>query len=258
MKALVNAGHPIGAIAHLPTEGLRGLLGSTAIISDVSNAELPRIALVGGSLAAQVAACSSLPAGIVGVCADCEGADTALQGVTANVLAVEVSALREDAADWVESIAARVGALRVVVAYRFGTQAAAAALRARGHVVVRAPLDLFAIPTLAFPASARIAQLPPAQVPAPRYDETALAGLSASATSMYCECPHHVVELLRSVSAFERYSAECINRSAADAELHRHLERAAAQARVLFEEALERVARAEGLTLPRAREDGNG
>ena len=67
---------------------------------------------------------------------------------------------------------------------------------------------------------------------------------------MDCECPGHVVELLRSVSAFEQYSAQCTNRSPADAELHRYLERVAGTARTLFEVALERIARAEGLALP--------
>jgi hypothetical protein len=49
---------------------------------------------------------------------------------------------------------------------------------------------------------------------------------------------------------FERYSAECADRSPADAVLHRYLERVAGSARVLFEDALARVARSEGLALP--------
>jgi len=99
---------------------------------------------------------------------------------------------------------------------------------------------------------------PIARLPAPRFDEATLAALDASATSMYCECPSHVVELLRSVSAFERYSAECTSRSPADAELHRYLERVAGTLRTLLEEALERVARAEGLPLVPAPAPGRG
>jgi hypothetical protein len=192
----------------------------------------------------------------VAVCAGRDGADDALRGVAADVLVVELPALREDAAAWVESLAARVGATRVVVAYRFGTQGAAAALRARGHVVVRAPLDLSEIATLASHASTATARPPLARAPAPRFDDATLAALGAATTSMYCECPRHVVELLRSVSAFESYSAECANRSPADAALHRHLERVAGTARTLFEEALERVARVEGIPLPPARDAG--
>jgi len=258
VKALVDAGHPIGAVAHLPTEKLRALRGAPATLPEAAGGTPARIALVGDSLAAQAAARAGASPGVVAVCAARAGAADVLRGVAADVLAVELPALREDAAAWVESLAAQVGATSVVVAYRFGTQAAAAALRARGHVVVRAPLDLSEIATLASLASTEIALQPLARAPAPRFDEPTLAALGAAATSMYCECPRHVVELLRSVSAFEHYSAECTNRSPADAELHRYLERVAGTARTLFEEALERVARAEGLALLPAPESGRG
>jgi hypothetical protein len=65
-----------------------------------------------------------------------------------------------------------------------------------------------------------------------------------------CECPKHVADLLLSLGAFERYSAECENRSLADAELHRYLGQVSGRARAMFEEALVRVARAEGIALP--------
>jgi len=257
LKTLVDAGHPIGAVAHLPTEKLRALRGAPSTLTWGSGATPVRLAVVGESLAAQVAGYAGA-SGVVAACAALNGAADALRGVEADVLAVELPALRDDAAATIESLAAQVGATRVVVAYRFGTQGAAATLRARGHVVVRAPLDFAEIVTLASLAPTEIVLQPLARAPAPRFHEATLSGLGASATSMYCECPVHVVELLRSVSAFERYSAECTNRSPADAELHRYLERIAGTARTLFEQALERVALAEGLPLPPASETVHG
>lgn len=252
LKGLVDAGHPIGAVAQLPTEKLRALRAADATLPETPGTLPARIALVGESLAAQAAAGAGALPGVVAVCASFEDAGEALRGVAADVIAMELPALREDAAERVASLAAQLGATRVVVAYRFGTQAAAAALRARGHVVVRAPLDLSMIATLASLAANEISPQPLAQAPAPRFEEAGLAALGTSATSMQCECPRHVVELLRSVSTFERYSAQCSHRSPADAELHRYLERVAGTARTLFEQALERVARAEGLALPAA------
>ena len=249
VKALVDSGHPIGDVANLPTENLRALRDAHSALPQAAAATPARIALVGDSLAAQAAARAGESAGVVAVCATQGRADDALRGVAADVLAVELPSLREDAAAWIESLAAQVGATRVVVAYRFGTKAAAAVLRARGHVVVRAPLDLSEIATLASLASGETALRPRERAPAPRFDEATLAAIGASTTSMSCECPRHVVELLRSVTAFEHYSAECTNRSPADAELHRYLEQVAGTARTLLEEALERVARAEGLPL---------
>ena len=82
-----------------------------------------------------------------------------------------------------------------------------------------------------------------------RYDDTTLSDIAGLSTTIACECPRHVAELLMQLSHFEAYSAECSSRSRADAELHRYLQRATAAARAIFEVALERVAVHEGLLL---------
>mgnify|MGYP001224253357 FL=1 len=93
----------------------------------------------------------------------------------------------------------------------------------------------------------------PASTPVPtrRWDDAALADMAGLSSTIACECPRHVAELLMRLSHFEAYSAQCEQRSPADAELHAWLGRIAAQARAKFEEALERIARQEGLLLPR-------
>jgi hypothetical protein len=114
--------------------------------------------------------------------------------------------------------------------------------------VVHAPVGLDEIASLgAGPATGADRAEPP---PPPRFDERALAQLAQVSTAVRCECPRNVVDLLLSLGAFERYSAECENRSAADAELHRYLGQVAGRARALFEEALVRLAQAEGIALP--------
>ena len=87
-------------------------------------------------------------------------------------------------------------------------------------------------------------------LPARRFDDAALTEFAGLPSSVACECPSHVAELLMQIASFERYSASCANRSPADAELHTYLQRVAGTARMLFETALERVAVAEGLALP--------
>ena len=52
------------------------------------------------------------------------------------------------------------------------------------------------------------------------------------------------------LGGFERYSAECASGSPSDARLHLELQRAAGLARSIMEQALERVAIAEGMALP--------
>jgi len=253
IKSLVDRGHPIGTVAHLPLETLRemhaGATGATVNEPRLTPPRAPRVAIVGEALCAQASAADAASMHVAAACADRSQAAAALRDVRADVLAIELPALRDDAVDLVETLAAQVGARRAIVAYRFATEAALRELRRRGHVVAHAPVGLAEMVALAvggFEAGAA----PLAAAPAPRFGERALVQLSQVTTKVRCECPKHVVDLLLSLGAFERYSNECENRSPADAELHRHLGRVAGNARLLFEEALIRVAQAEGIELP--------
>ena len=86
------------------------------------------------------------------------------------------------------------------------------------------------------------------------YDDATLTAIAALPSSVACECPRHVAELLMQLAGFEAYSAACASRGPADAALHAHLHQVAGRARALFESALERVAHHEGLSLPRMTE----
>ena len=252
IKSLVDLGHPIGTVAHLPLETLREMRAAAGVVATEPRSAQPRtpkVAIVGEALCAQASATEAASLHVVAACADRTRAAEALHDVRADVLAIELPALRDDAVDLVETLAAQVGARRAIVVYRFATEAALRELRRRGHVVAHAPVGVAEIVSLAS-GGVETAAAPLAVPPAPRFDERALVRLSQVTSKVRCECPRHVVDLLLSLGAFERYSAECENRSPADAELHRHLGRVAGNARVLFEEALVRVARAEGIELP--------
>jgi len=131
-------------------------------------------------------------------------------------------------------------------------------LREAGHEVARAPSDAAEIASLCrtllrLPTTKQRGMEAPsssAAPPPPRFDERALVALADASPTIYCECPRHLVDLVLSLSSFERYSAECANRGPDDAALHRDLEQTAGRARVLIEDALLRVAAIEGLTIP--------
>jgi hypothetical protein len=86
----------------------------------------------------------------------------------------------------------------------------------------------------------------------PRFDERALAAFADTSSTVYCECPRHLVDLVLNLVSFEGYSAECANRSPEDAALHRDLQQTAGRARALLENALLRIADAEGIPIPAA------
>lgn len=79
------------------------------------------------------------------------------------------------------------------------------------------------------------------QAPARRYDDATLSDMAVASTTVACECPRHVSEILTLLSQFEAYSRQCENLSPEDAALHAMLERVTGQSRALFEGALDRL-----------------
>ena len=161
-------------------------------------------------------------------------------------------------------------ARRTVVVHRFAGAAARRAFEDEGARVLREPLDDEALgawlaahegqpdarsgarPEATHdPAAPPDVRVPAAHaVPPRRFDDATLTAIAGLPSSVACECPRHVAELLMQLAGFEAYSAACASRGPADAALHAHLHQVAGRARMLFESALERVARHEGLSLP--------
>ena len=68
----------------------------------------------------------------------------------------------------------------------------------------------------------------------------------AAGSTINCECPKHLADLIFKLTAFEKYSSECEVRNAKDAELHKELETTSAKSRFLIEEVLIKLAKVEG------------
>jgi hypothetical protein len=94
-------------------------------------------------------------------------------------------------------------------------------------------------------------------VPAPEAFEIArrqfniddLLRLAEASPVIECECPRHLISLIRSLTAFEIYSANCESRSPQDAALHQYLHAQTSQARATIEGALTRLMEIEGIDL---------
>ena len=151
------------------------------------------------------------------------------------------------------------GSLAWGVVYRYASAEAAEAYTAAGAVLLREPADANAIAQWLDTLLRQVGTHPPsgkaldgstAEPPSPRWDDATLMAFAGLSTTIACECPRHLAELLMQLRHFEAYSADCAAQGPADAELHHHLRRTAAQARVLMESALARVAEAEGLIEP--------
>jgi len=274
IKQLVDLGHAIGSVAKLDTPALLAVAEARAALDNgaalAPGAGRPRAVVLGMGLARRL---GTRRLQRLGTWADLAAAEQAVanpaEPLAAELLVAELATLQPDGARRLVALMQALGVRHSVVLYGFGTEAAADLLRAAGCQIRRSPLadvDLHrlvdeAIAALAGPDPAPPAVLP-ASAPARLFDDEALVQLAAASNTVACECPRHIAELVRLMSDFETYSGECSHRSPADAELHTHLQRVAGTARALFEQALLRVAQAEGLALPPPRSaapaPGNG
>jgi DNA-binding transcriptional MerR regulator len=275
LKQLTDLGHAIGGLAPLNMRQLQQVASTHASMlaprhSDDGVSDRPgplqpwRVAVVGTALAQRLQRPAVLrrlsrPMQLVGSFADAAQAAAALQDVPIDALVLYEPRLHEG---WLAAVQAAAPVLSTVpkaVLYRFAAESTCAALAAAGTALLHEPQSdtvlgqwlqgvLQAAPQTG--SSDRGPAPLHAPVPPRRWDDAALADFAGLSSTIACECPRHVAELLMQLSHFEAYSAECEHRSAADAELHAYLRQVAAVSRARFEAALEHVALHEGLILP--------
>ncbi|MFN6995206.1 MAG: MerR family transcriptional regulator [Aquincola tertiaricarbonis] len=277
LKQLVDAGHAIGSLAPLDMAQLQQVAathasalaarpialqpGPLAAAAPVANAaRVLRVQVVGGALFQRLQQPAlqrrlGRPVQWLGPFDDLAQADADRPRQPADAVLMQQPRLHADAAPSTTRPCALL--------YRFAAETTAAAWADAGVWLLREPQSDTVLAqwlaawcgSLAGPAPSAAAVAggwdDPAAASTPRrWDDEALAEFAGLSTTIACECPRHVAELLMQLSHFEAYSAECEHRSPEDAELHRGLRHMAATARARFEAALEHVARHEGLLLP--------
>jgi DNA-binding transcriptional MerR regulator len=266
IKLLVSRGHAIGAIARLDREQLQFLAarsgresGAAVDLPLVESADL-RLALVGGSLAQrfQASGVDLRPYGVNELItfADLAAADAdATSGERRDAfdaLLVSVDSLQEDTASQIIALGDAVRAKAIAVVYGFGTGPAAEILRVAGVRLYREPDSRTEFRQMLGDLCERVRiqeRIGDAAVWSRvrrRYDDRELEAIAGRSSTIACECPRHLAELVMKLSAFERYSDACTSRSAQDAALHLYLGDVSNRACAMVEAALERVAREEG------------
>lgn len=85
------------------------------------------------------------------------------------------------------------------------------------------------------------------QAPMRRFDDMQLAALQDIKSQVDCECPNQVADLVLALNAFETYSAQCQNKNAKDAQMHRLLARVTGHARAVMEYGLKELCAFEGI-----------
>jgi DNA-binding transcriptional MerR regulator len=262
IRRLVDRGDTIGVIGGLSHDELQQRLVETRNVEAIAAPGAPcRLAVVGELLNLRLEAeRESLSDVTIAASYDSTRAFMADTGlIEADVLVIDQPTLQLETvvqvADWIE----RVNAVHAVIIYRFAARETLAQLPQSKCSTLRAPVDPLTIQSHCIAQMGRQASIDDVDAdyalvagePAPprRYNDETLARLAGLSSTIKCECPQHLAELVTSLGAFEKYSNECESRSIKDAELHAYLSNTAAHARHMFENALSLVIEAENIEL---------
>jgi len=283
LRQLTDHGHAIGAIAALNAAQLQQV--ASTHVTTVAGRRSPstrrpvpwRLVVVGAALARRlqrpaVGQRLGWPPKVSAVfdtlaqAADAAQAAPASRKQPIDLLLWQTPSLHSGSLPELKAAAQAWGARSTAVVYRFAGSTAREPFANAEFVLLREPQDDAALgvwlASLESTAAAHDAEpehklsqndtlwLPAGDATPRRFDDATLTDFAGLSSTIACECPRHVAELLMQLSNFEAYSANCENLSPADAALHAYLKRVAGASRGLFEAALERVAIHEGLMLP--------
>jgi hypothetical protein len=276
LKQLTERGHAIGSLAHLDMAQLQQVAGTHAsvlaarptggVAQEPAPPALPwRVAIIGTALGGRLQRPMLLQRlsrslRLLGPFADAPHAANALHGAEVDALVIHEPRLHENWLSAWQAAAPALAAVPTAVLYRFASESTCAALATTGMALLREPQNdtvlgqwlqgVLQAAAQTQPAAGDAAK-PGTAAPPRRWDDATLADFAGLSSTIACECPRHIAELLMQLTHFEAYSAECRHRNAADAELHAYLQQVAAGSRAGFEAALEHVALHEGLLLER-------
>ena len=268
IKTLVDQGHAISTVAKLSAEELNRRLN----MAQPTNLQPPgsgqhEVCVIGQAISVRACNTEGMPEGLelAGAYSDL---DAFLEDeTTCDTLVIELPFLDRVIARELNNPELRRRTQRIIVMYAFSPSIIVSQLQRYGLQTLRAPVAIEHIwqhcqlihtqqfdwqPPKWNPKAANAEPIPPR-----RFTTRQLVRLSEVTTSLECECPHHMTDLIEQLSAFEGYSARCEVATKQDAALHGYLHQMTARARWLMEVALEKLAEVEGIPVDSSSTDKN-
>lgn len=253
VATLVSDGARIGEIAASGRKTLEMLLRQRGKSGRDAVAESrPRVAFIGKQLCEWLdghqGCIASVDARLArGALADIDdGVFGRLEGV--DTLVVECPNLASSSVSRLQSVVDRVAAGRVIVCYQFGNERWLEELESRGLIATTLPPDpaylAFEISRSKAEKAVSLGEANLGELVAPKPRQFTEAELSAARqlrSTLDCECPSHITDLIRALLHFEDYSASCSVENWHDAAVHSCIYAYTGQARHLMEKALQAV-----------------
>ena len=257
IKRLVDRGDAISSVANLSLVQLRDRISGADLPEPESGLGRPcRVAVLGASLSERLRRESSALEGLelVGLYAAPEAFLASVRDLAPDLVLFDYPTVHESQVREIASLMSQSGAARGLLIYHFAARGTLERLEGRRILSKRAPVDvaelrrwclsLHQIPRQAEGGNGSEADIA-LPIPARRFTDRELTQIATASTTVRCECPHHLVDLVSALAAFEDYSEECEVRHADDAALHAFLHVSTARARSLMETALAKVVAAE-------------
>jgi len=265
LKQLSDQGYAISTIAPLAVAELNDLRqkqsGQKASATSTTHSRSVSLAIVGLALAGQVennafaTHLQNVQLAATGVYQSLESARQTPPTISPDIFLLKINTLHEIVVHEILQAARAMRASQIVVLYNYGREQVVRTMRELGMIVRREPVSDYELAelinsVLVVDATQQLSETSTSiTIPARKYSDQVLKKISGISTNVLCECPRHVAEIIAQLASFEQYSQECLNTSAEDAHLHAYLSSVSGSARALFEQALEKVARHEGIDL---------
>jgi transposase-like protein len=268
LKLMTDKGVAISQIAGDSIKALKERLASMHELAQRPDLSPLSVAVVGDFLPALVRDREARlgPLDVVVAETNLDHFEANLQQMRVDALVLELATITPEQVVRIERLRELSRAEHCVVVYTFARSIDVDALAARDVVLLRAPVRIDEVVTALVKLDLVTPRRPdeagaadgrqndgdwPAEgaiVPR-RFDNEQLSRLARITSSIDCECPRHLAELVGQLAAFEVYSAGCANRDEDDRALHQYLHRTSASARAGIEAALARVVKAEGIEI---------
>lgn len=250
IAALVADGSRIGEIAAAPRKTLEMLLrGQGKKAAAAVPAAKPRVVCVGEGLCAWLdehQGCLANVDALLARCALSEAVPGDLEDV--DMLVVECSTMASAQMAKIDALVAALEPNRVLVMYQYCNERWLQQFKEQGVTAVSFPPDAA---FLAFELGRSVAEKATGLGDAnlgdliaarpPQFTQHELSAARLLQSTIDCECPRHITDLIRALAHFEEYSASCSVENWHDAAVHSCIYAYTGQARWLMEKALSAV-----------------
>lgn len=216
-----------------------------------------RVAFLGASFVGQLSRRKPDDVEVVWSGTSPAGFSSEVPALRPDVVVLDLSAFPEDADAQVKQVVSDCRAELSVVTYSFARRQLLRSIQGPQVRVLQSPVTLDVLQAHFAPLqirrvleSTRKEVFPmEAPVPRPRYTKEQLGTLMQVTSTVQCECPNHLAQVVEKLQAFEDYSRDCESRNEADRAVHAMLYRSTMTARIEMEKALSALIEHEKLTL---------